>query len=198
MYKLCLQIMFINHCSYVFSKGSTLRFSVFVGFFYQWADHWSSHRRLHVSVDSHSIGIVSLKCFFFLCRFRHAEFGHHVSCESNEIAIGACSSGLFADCGGYSHSLKCCKMDEFAYGTCESHHASWGHHLSCPDGKFVETMCASPFFGGCNSGDWTDAECCLGYYNNKAVAVNPDNCSWQHGHSGENKWCVGDQVSKNH
>ena len=87
-------------------------------------------------------------------------------------------------------------MDEFAWGTCESHHADDGGHLNCPDGKFVETMCASRFFGDCNSGGWTDASCCLGYYNNKAVEVNSENCSWQHGGSGEDKWCVGDQVSE--
>jgi len=127
------------------------------------------------------------------CTYRGTGFGHHISCESNEIAIGACSSAMFEDCGGHSHRLKCCKMDEFAWGTCESHHADWGHHLSCPEGKFVETMCASRYFGDCNSGGWTDASCCLGYYNNKAVEVNSDNCSWQHGGSGEDKWCVGDQ-----
>ena len=132
-----------------------------------------------------------------MCSWRYAGFGQTVSCESNEIAIGGCSSALLEDCDGHSHAIYCCKMDNFAWGTCESHHTDWGNDLKCSDGKFVESMCASRYFGECEHGSWNKADCCIGYYNNQPVAVNEDNCSWQHGHSGEKKWCVGDKVSNN-
>merc|ERR1712189_109103 len=89
------------------------------------------------------------------CRWLVAEgWETDLRCDGNEVAVGACSSGMYKDCpGGTAHQLKCCALDSFYYSDCDNIDSNYGVPIDCRDhgdGLILEGQCHSGFHADCH------------------------------------------------
>ena len=67
----------------------------------------------------------------------------------DQVVVGACGAGRYADCPNDSwHQILCCSLPEFYYGHCFSYGSEHGKTNSCLEHGEIPTMLE----GTCGSG----------------------------------------------
>jgi len=107
-------------------------------------------------------------CFDF-----HGDHGVHLSCPNlmgndGSIMEGQCGSGMFEDCGGSIHTVKCCegyfsdgRRIEAKRETCFWKYGLYGEEIQCDfDNQAIFGRCGSGRTDGCGDERWFGIECC--------------------------------------
>ena len=66
------------------------------------------------------------------CTWLDGRYGVEVKCDGNQVVVGACGAGHYADCpNGAWHQILCCSLPMFYYEKCVKFGTQHGELNSC-------------------------------------------------------------------
>ena len=68
------------------------------------------------------------------CQWQSGGYGEETQCDGNQVIVGACGAGRYADCPDESwHQILCCSMPNYVYENCQKYGSDHGQLNSCLD-----------------------------------------------------------------
>ena len=128
------------------------------------------------------------------CQWISGDYGQTSQCDGNQVVVGACGAGRYADCPGDTwHQILCCAMPDFVYGECQKYGSGHGQLNSCLEHGNVARLLE----GTCGSGAELDCDgysvinnCCIGHlFSGEQVGPNKNQCTWEYADYGYQLEC---------